>query len=372
MKVRRIFLTLLLLGGAAGLYGLHNISQKPMEIQAEQRMDEPSVTTTENFFQVPWGVSKTEVLDLLKIRNWEPAPKGFYATSTLTYKTSYAGYPAYISFDFKEADNTDYSFFYQGSLSIRKQNAPIEELYWQMHKELTERYGPTPERGYPPLRNSASEKPWGPGSGAIWEVKTSNGQILEIETQLDLSDTGFLKLKYRNITVERKFKNLLWPTPAGDPIQAASDLKGFMDIPWGSTPEQFRQGMGENGFFIVAEDTSPRDRKTHLKCNNGRYADHPIDRVDGYFNHDVLYFVSVSIRGDESDNGDAVYNHVKSYLESQYGMPTETKDYEGDTIHLWQFPLEGFKPNYIMLHRNRAMIMIAYMNPALEDKLNNL
>jgi len=85
-----------------------------------------------------------------------------------------------------------------------------------------------------------------------------------------------------------------------------------------------------------------------------------------------MYMVSVNIRGDESDGGDSVYNKLKDLLQERYGTPLDDENFRHETVHIWQFPMEGFKPNHIMLHRYRSMVMVQYKNQALEDKLNNL
>jgi len=364
-------LACLLIVGAVVLFWPKN-EQESSAVKVDAPV--PSVVTTEDFFEFPWGISRDEVFKMAQDRKLQPTPKGFmdYRGSSLLYDISYGGYPATLRFDFRQRINTEYSFFYQGSIFLSSRTCPVEKLYWQFHKELTDKYGPTPDRGYPPRRNSGDEKPWGPGSGAIWQVKAPDGQLFEIEATLNLSDPGFLRLNYRNISVERRFNNLVNPTPEGDPTHAASALKGFLDIPWGANAVQFRQGMESNGFSSLKETTSPNDRTAHTWFEEGTYAGYQVKSVGAYFKHDTMCMVSVDISGDASDGGNAVYSNLKTYLEKQYGAPLEDKNFRQETVHIWLFPMEGFKPNRIMLHRYGATVMVQYINQALEDKLDNL
>jgi hypothetical protein len=334
----------------------------------------PFVTSIEDFFQFPWGLTRGEVLKMAEERKLQPTPKGFldYRGSDLLYSISFAGCPAIIRCSFKEQINQEYSFFYRGSIYMSSKTCPVEKIFWQFHKNLTETYGAVQDFGYPPRRNSGAEKPWAPGSGSIWEVKSPDGQLFEIEAELDLSNPGFLRLSYHNISVERRFKNLVNPTPAGDPTQTDTEFKGFMGIPWGASPVRFRQGMAEKGFLSVKETTSPNNRTAHSMFEQGDYAGYPIKSLDAYFKHDAMYMVSVSIKGEENDSGDAVYSKLKGFFQAQYGAPLEEKNYRQETVHIWPFPMEGFKPNHIMLHRFGSIVTVLYMNRALEDKLNNL
>ncbi len=331
----------------------------------------PSVAATEDFFKFPWGASPAEVAQIAKDRNLESSSKGILEPPRTGYRISFAGYPAEISFYF--LGPAGQRAFYQGSLTLNRRTCPvIEQIYWQLHSELTQRYGPTPEMGYPPRRNSGDEKPWGSGSGAIWEIKSPDGQLFEIEAKLDSSNDGFLQLTYFNISMHRRFMNSVNPTPDGDPTQAPSALKGFMDIPWGASPARLRQGLEANGFSAVKETTNPIDRRAHTDFSTGTYAGYPVNKVSAYFHHNAMYMVSVEIRGEASDGGEAVYNNLKAFLAKQYGAPLEAKNFRQETVHIWQFPLEGFKPNSIMLHRPDSTVIVTYKNEALEDKLNNL
>lgn len=372
MRFRRELVALILILGMGALFWATGMKR---EFARSEEVAVPPVAATAGFFDIPWGISRTEVLALAQARQLEPTPQGFgdYRGSSLLYNISFAGYPAVISFHFRELINTDYSFFYRGSLSLSRRNCPaLEQVYGQLHRELTERYGPTPELGYPPLRNSSAEKPWGPGAGAVWEAEGPDGQLFEIQLELNLADTGHLRLTYRNISVERRFKNLVHPTPDGDPARAATNLKGFRDIPWGATPSECRQKMEASGFSFLKEHDSPRERTAYYEFGHGTYGGYPVESVSAHFRQGAMYMVSVNIRGEESNNGEAVYNKLKGFLAERYGVPQEEENFRQEQVFLWRFPLQGFKPNHIMLHRDRSLVMVQYRNQALEEKLNNL
>jgi hypothetical protein len=182
----------------------------------------PPVTAERKIFGLPWGITREEVEKRAQSQNWEKIPKGFYASSALNYNITFAGFPARLSCIFREDYKTGYSFFYQARITVDAQKAPLEKLYAQTQAELIKHYGDTPERGYPPLRNNLTEKPWGPGAGKVWQLTTPEGQLFELQTQLNLSDPGFMVLIYRNLSVERYYKNLINPLPPGDPLQADS------------------------------------------------------------------------------------------------------------------------------------------------------
>jgi len=372
MKFQWEIMALVLIVVVGAIFWPKNALQEPPTMKVDEPV--PSVVGIGDFFKFPWGISREQAQNIATERKLQPSPKGFmdYRGANPVYDMPFAGYPARIYLDFRARINTQYSVFYRGSIVLSGRTCPIEKLYWQLYKELTDKYGSTPDLGYPPRRNSGDDKPWGPGSGAIWEIRSPDGQLFEIEASLDLSDPGFLRLTYHNISVERSFKNLVNPIPEGDPTQAASALKGFMDIPWGASPTVFRQGMENNGFSSVKEATSPNNHTAHTSFEIGTYEGYLVKSVDAYFKHDIMYMVSVSISGNSSDGGDGVYNNVKDVLQKKYGAPLEEKDYRQEIVHIWPFPLEGFKPNHIMLHRKGALVMVLYMNRALEDKLNNL
>lgn len=334
----------------------------------------PSVASTDKFFQFPWGIPRSELLKLAEERSLTPTPKGFldYRGSDLLYNISFAGCPASIRCRFLEREKQNYSFFYRGSIYLSSKTCEIEKLYWQFYKELSNRYGSVPDLGYPPRRNSGAEKPWAPGSGSIWTVNAPDGQIFEIMAELDLSSPGLLRLTYHNISMERKFKNMINPTPEGDPTQADTELADFMGIPWGSSPALFKREMENKGLSPVKEETSPNNRSAQSWVQKGSFAGYPVQRINAFFKHDSMYMVSVSINGDKKDNGDTDYLQLKEYLQKQYGKPLEEKSFRNETVHIWPFPLKGFKPNHIMLHRDGSTIMLLYKSRALEDKLNNL
>ncbi|MHC1758237.1 MAG: hypothetical protein AB9917_01755 [Negativicutes bacterium] len=372
MGTRWKLLAILLFIGIIIFFWSNGVERSNIAEQREAPI--PSVTSIDNFFQFPWEITRSEALKLAEERSLTPTPKGFmdYRGSDLLYNISFAGCPAIIRCRFQERLQQNYSFFYRGSIYLSSKTCAVEKLYRQFHKEMTDRYGAVPDLGYPPRRNSGADKPWAPGSGSVWAVKSPDGQIFEIMTELDLSNPGFLRLSYHNISMERKFKNLVNPTPEGDPTQADTDLAGFMGIPWGASPVQFKREMEGKGLSPVTEDTSPNNRSAHSWVQKGSVAGYPVQSINAYFKHDSMYMVSVSINGDKKDNGDADYRRLNEYLQSQYGKPVEEKNFCQETVHIWPFPLEGFKPNHIMLHRNGSTIMLLYKSRALEDKLNNL
>lgn len=332
----------------------------------------PTVTAAKKIYGLPWGITRTEVENLAKNKNWEKRPKGFYASSSLNYNVTFAGFPAILSCIFREDYKTGYSFFYQARITVDGKDAPVEKLYAQVQTELIKQYGDRPERGYPPLRNSRNEKPWGPGAGKVWEVTTPEGQIFELQTQLNLSDKGFMMLVYRNLSVERYFKNLINPLPPGDPLKAASALKGYEGIAWGSTPEQFKKGMAKRGFTLVKETGSPLNGQQSLTFSKSFLAGYTVESITSYFHHDQFYLSSINVRVPKEANSEDMYQNIRQYLTGIYGPSQPEKDYQGRQIYVWEFPLAGFKPNQIFLHRDRDLIMVGYLNRALEAKLNNL
>ena len=374
MIKKKLFIPAIIMACILGVFAWSRLMYHALvsPVQEQQTTRSPSVAATAAFYDVPWGLSHDQVERLCKARNLAPAPKGFYATSALNYRINWGGYPANVSFAFRENHQSDYSVFYQGALRLDKEDCPIENFYGQMDQELTKLYGDTPDRGYPPLRNTLDEKPWGSGSGKIWQVTLPDGQHIEIESQLNLADKGFLKLIYRNISVERKYKNLLNPLPEGDPASAATDLKGFRNICWGITPLQVKQEIGAAGFTFSKETGSPLNHTLTLSFSNGTFAGQPIGSIDFFFKYDRFYFCSLNFARREKEVRDELYGQLRSYLELEYGTPLVHEDFKGRQQLIWEFPLAGFEPNRIMLHQDRDSIMIGYMNPALEMELNNL
>ena len=308
---------------------------------------------------------------MAQAKNWEKLPKGFYASSSLNYNVTFAGYPAKLSCNFREDYKTGYSFFYQARITVDGKTAPIEKLYTQIQTQLIEQYGDTPELGYPPLRNSRDEKPWGPGAGKVWQVTTPAGQIFEVQTQLNLSDRVLL-LIYRNLSVERYYKNLINPLPPGDPLQAAGALKGYEGIAWGSTTEQFKKGMAKRGFTLTKETGSPLNNQQSLTFGKSVLAGYPVESISSYFKHNQFYLSSINVRVPAQANSEAMYQAIRKHLTGKYGPDHPEKDFRGRQIYVWEFPLAGFKPTQIFLHRDRDLIMVGYVNPALEARLNNL
>ena len=334
----------------------------------------PNMTALQNFFQFPWGISRNEALTIAETQKLPPTPPGFldYRGKDLLYNVSFAGCPAVLRCGFREQVNTPYSLFYRGTVTISGKNCPVEKLYSELHKQLSAEYGASPDVGYPPRRNTGATQPWASGSGSIWTVTTPAGQLFEIISELELTNPGLLRLSIHNISVERQFKNLVNPTPPGDPAQAESSLKGFLGISWGSAPDRFRREMAEQGFLFVQETSNSASRETHVQFAKGEYAGLPVKSIDGLFKHGAMYLVSVDITGGAGDSGGDVYEKAKRHLQEQYGTPLEQKNFRQDTVHVWLFPLAGFKPNRVMLHRYNAAVMIQFWNQALEDKLNNL
>jgi|GEM_PF-2494951 len=332
----------------------------------------PPVTAERKIFGLPWGITREEVEKRAQSQNWEKIPKGFYASSALNYNVTFAGFPARLSCIFREDYKTGYSFFYQARITVDAPKAPLETLYAQIQAELIKHYGDTPERGYPPLRNNLTEKPWAPGAGKVWQITTPEGQLFELQTQLNLSDPGFIVLIYRNLSVERYYKNLINPLPPGDPLQADSFLKGYEGIAWGSTPEQVKKGMAKRGFSLVKEAGSPLNHDHSLTFGKSVLAGYPAESTNIYFHHDQFYLSSVNLRVPHNANSEEMYQAIRAYLTGLYGPDHPDKDYRGRQIYLWEFSLTGFKPNQIMLHRDRDLIMVGYLNQALEAKLNNL
>lgn len=332
----------------------------------------PAAAISKTFYGIPWGMPRTEVAALIKLKKWEPVPKGFYATSNLNYYSSFAGYPARISFIFRGDYKSGYSCFYQGRIQVSATQAPIEQLYARVQAELSKQYGEVPELGYPPLRNTLTEKPWRPGSGKVWEFTTPEGQVFELQSQLNLEKDGFMLLIYRNLSVEREFKNFVNPLPPGDPLQAASDLDGFESIAWGSKPLEVKTAMDRKGFKLSKETGSPLNYDLCLSFNAATWKGYAIESVDCYFKHNRFYFSSVNLRAAAPEEGEALYQKLLATLTAAYGAPKEERDFRGRLIYLWEFPLAGFKPNYIMLHRDKDLLMVGYVNQALEAVLNNL
>lgn len=334
----------------------------------------PRVAALQDFFQFPWGISRNEALAIAETRKLPPTPPGFldYRGKDLLYNMSFAGCPAVLRCGFREQVNTPYSFFYRGTVTISGKSCPVEKLYGELHKQLSAEYGDSPDVGYPPRRNTGTTQPWAPGSGSIWTVTTPAGQLFVIVSELELTAPGLLRLTIHNISVERQFKNLVNPTPPGDPAQAESSLKGFLGIPWGATPARFRREMMEQGFVFVQETSNPAYRETRVQFANGEYAGFSVKSIDGLFKHDAMYMASVDITGGSGDSGGDVYDRAKRHLQEQYGTPLEQKNFRQDTVHIWLFPVAGFKPNRVMLHRYNATVMIQFWNQALEDILNNL
>ena len=351
--------------------------RKQLELPAvtaavKKQFELPDVTAARKIYGLSWGITRTEVETWAKSQNWEKLPKGFYASSALNYNITFAGFPARLSCIFREDYKTGYSFFYQARITLDAQQAPIEKLYAQAQAELIKHYGDTPERGYPPLRNNLTEKPWGPGAGKVWQITTPEGQIFELQTQLDLSDKKSMVLVYRNLSVERYYKNLVNPLPPGDPLQADSFLKGYEGIAWGSTPEQFKKAMVKRGFNLVKETGSPLNHDHSLTFGKSVLAGYPAESINIYFHHDQFYLSSVNVRVPHNADSEEMYQAIRAYLTGLYGPAQPDKDYRGRQIYLWEFPLPGFKPNQIMLHRDRDLIMVGYLNQALEARLNNL
>ena len=329
------------------------------------------VLPAKKIYGIPWGITRTAVGNLAQAKNWEKLPKGFYASSSLNYNVTFAGYPAKLSCNFREDYKTGYSFFYQARITVDGKTAPIEKLYAQIQSQLIEQYGDTPELGYPPLRNSRDEKPWGPGAGKVWQVTTPAGQIFEVQTQLNLSDRVLL-LIYRNLSVERYYKNLINPLPPGDPLQAAGTLKGYEGIAWGSTTEQFKKGMAKRGFTLIKETGSPLNNQQSLTFGKSVLAGYPVESISSYFKHNQFYLSSINVRVPAQANSEAMYQAIRKHLTGKYGPDHPEKDFRGRQIYVWEFPLAGFKPTQIFLHRDRDLIMVGYLNPALEARLNNL
>lgn len=351
---------------------LPKVTDKPAEQPAALPL--PTVTATEDFMGFPWGVSKEELQKLITEKKLEPTTRGFLEMRGpgLYYLLPFGECQFRAVFRTHDSEKLNFSAFYQGEIYISQRSCPVEPLFKQISGALVAAYGETPELGYPPRRNSGTEPPWGPGSGRIWQVKSPKGQLIEIQLELRLKDEPFLRLTHVNLSQERRYKNLVNPQPEGDPTQAKTNLEGFMGVEWGANPEQVKRGMKEAGFAEMTESSSPNNFSRNIKYAQGVFLNLPVASATAYMKHDTLYWVNVQIEGDAKDGGEAKYQEVRAKLIKEYGDPMQKGSYDNKPAFVWQFPLKGFVPNEITIHRSGLSIFINFKCPALESKLNNL
>lgn len=173
-------------------------------------------TVTEDFAGFPWGIDIAVTRKLAGEKGWKT---GDTASSMygLPCRGTFAGYPAVLQFfHFRDyGSQAPREALYQGFVSIKREDAPTEELYRLFHAKLSAKYGAAPDLGYPPWRMAGS-KPYGPGYGAQWEATNASGQKVLIHLALKLGAEGkgagpsraaSLSIRYRNVTLDEQLMN---------------------------------------------------------------------------------------------------------------------------------------------------------------------
>jgi hypothetical protein len=182
---------------------------------------------------------------------------------------------------------------------------------------------------------------------------------------------------------------VFWGTCA---VGEATELNGFLGIPWGTSREGVRQAMEKDGYSFYKEEDLGNIK--HQIYENGPYARYNVYLADAMFKYDAMYFGGVMIKAPSGRERELffIYNDLKKLLQDKYGEPQQEKqEWElkigpstGVTVTraTWKIPNGDKSPHTITLTLTPAFyapgdkrqwgnaVDVAYKNEALEKELD--
>lgn len=177
-----------------------------------------ALTSTESFVGFPWGIDVEQTKKIAGEQGWRTGDHVSSMTG-LSCLAVLEGYPARLQF-FYISDKTNSHRLYQGFITMRAGDSPVETLYARLLEILTQKYGPTADKGYPPWRDPGA-KPYGEGYGVGWEITGENGRKVKLFLALELEKPGHssapasparLSVRYENVTLYDQILKDRWAT----------------------------------------------------------------------------------------------------------------------------------------------------------------
>lgn len=175
-------------------------------------------------------------------------------------------------------------------------------------------------------------------------------------------------------------------------LSSATELTGFLGIPWGTNRADFRLAMEKLGYSFYKEEELGNIK--HQMYENGPYATYNVYVADAQFKGDAMYDGGIIIKFPSMPYQDVayIYKNIKSLLIDKYGAPTaEAQTWEmkmgpnvGVTITraTWKIPNGDKDPHTINLTYTPAFyypgdkrqwgnsVDVDYKNAALEKDLD--
>lgn len=157
--------------------------------QEKEKLEQPVIT--ENLLSefdrylaaFPLGATKEEVFSKAHEIDGKTELKYSPMYGTDYKKTKFSGYEAGLLFVISHRNDGPGSLR-EMKITMLSGNAPVEEIYRQLHQAFSERYGTSLQEGYPPGRYPGANAREN-GEGAVWEITPARGNVLMLMISLE-------------------------------------------------------------------------------------------------------------------------------------------------------------------------------------------
>jgi len=163
-----------------------------------------AIGAVESFVGFPWDIDAGQVKALANEQGWKTGERVSSITG-LGCRAILEGYPAVLQFFFIN-DQAYTQHFYQGYITMRAKDCPVELIYHRFLETLTEKYGPADDTGYPPWR-SQNTQPYGHGTGLKWETTNEKGHKVTIYLALEFEQSKTAPASYSPDILHVRYKN---------------------------------------------------------------------------------------------------------------------------------------------------------------------
>lgn len=173
-----------------------------------------TITEVDNLFGITWAVSKQEAERQAQQLKFTQEHLWIWDGSrSLFYKGNFGGYHSGLTLFFLPGTP---SIMNKGTIITDGRDCPVDQVYTELVQQISEKYGPTPSRGFPSVvyhKQGAIGPPTEEGESYFWQVWTKNAQLVNITVSLQskekYGDKRWLEIEYENVSVEKEYHDEL-------------------------------------------------------------------------------------------------------------------------------------------------------------------
>ena len=176
----------------------------------------------------------------------------------ISFKANYGGYHAGLLLVFLP-DTARHSILNRGIIFTDSNACPLDKVYLEIVQRFSERYGPSPGRGYPTTYSQGIiGPPTEEGQSYIWQVWTKEGQLVNITVSLQAQkkngDPRKMMIAYENVSVSKDWSDELdriakqTIEAAGTWIMTDKGYKVWSALPQPNETVTWSGGADENGY----------------------------------------------------------------------------------------------------------------------------